>query len=152
VKPQGILALDAVKKQIEPMVRNEVKAKMLTEKFTSALSGSSTIEQAAQKAGTTVTPVQNIVFANPIIPGGGTEFKLIGTVFGSQVNKLSKPVAGQQGVYLFVVNSFVNPAALANNITQKQQLAQALSQRSQGQALEALKNKGNVKDYRARLL
>lgn len=152
VRPQGILSVDLVKKQIEPMVRNQVKAKMLTDKFNAALSGSSTIEQAAQKAGTAVVPVQNIVFANPIIPGGGAEYKFIGTVFGSQVNKLSKPVAGQQGVYLFVVNSFVNPAALANTVTQKQQLGQALAQRSQGQALQALKDKGNVKDYRARLL
>lgn len=152
IKPQGVLALDLVKKQIEPMVRNEVKAKMLTDKFSSALNGASTIEQVAQKAGTTVIPTQNIVFANPVIPGIGAEYKLIGTVFGSQINKLSKPVTGQQGVYVFVVNSFVNPAALANTVTQKQQLAQALAQRSQGQALEALKNKGNVKDYRARLL
>jgi peptidyl-prolyl cis-trans isomerase D len=152
IKPQGVLALDLVKKQIEPMVRNEVKAKMLTDKFSSALNGASTIEQVAQKAGTTVIPTQNIVFANPVVPGIGAEYKLIGTVFGSQINKLSKPVTGQQGVYVFVVNSFVNPAALANTITQKQQLAQALAQRSQGQALEALKNKGNVKDYRARLL
>ena len=152
VKPQGILALDLVKKQIEPMVRIEVKAKTLTDKFNSALNGSTTIEQAAQKAGTTVTPVQNIVFANPVIPGTGAEYKLIGTIFGSQINKLSKPVSGQQGVYIFTVNSFVNPAALANTVTQKQQLSQALAQRSQGQALEALKNKGNVKDYRARLL
>ena len=134
------------------MVRIEVKAKTLTDKFNSALNGSTTIEQAAQKAGTTVTPVQNIVFANPVIPGTGAEYKLIGTIFGSQINKLSKPVSGQQGVYIFTVNSFVNPAALANTVTQKQQLSQALAQRSQGQALEALKNKGNVKDYRARLL
>jgi len=152
IKPQGILALDVVKKQIEPMVRNEVKAKTLTEKFNAALSGASSIEQAAQKAGTTVVPVQNIVFANPVIPGTGAEYKLIGTIFGSQINKLSKPVTGQQGVYVFIVNSFVNPAALANTVTQKQQLTQSLAQRSQGQALEALKNKGNVKDYRARLL
>ncbi|PJJ83971.1 peptidylprolyl isomerase [Mucilaginibacter auburnensis] len=154
IKPQGILPLDAVKKQIEPMVRVQVKAKMLTDKFNGALSGAATIEQAAQKAGATVNAVQNIVLANPVIPGvgAGPEYKLIGTIFGSQVNKLSKPVQGQQGVFIFSVNSFVNPAALANNITQKQQLLQGLVQRSQGEALEALKNKANVKDYRARLL
>lgn len=152
IKPQGTLSLEAVKKQIEPMVRNQVKAKSLTEKFQSALNGASTIEQVAQKAGTTVNPIQNIVFANPMIPGGGVEYKLIGTVFGSQVNKLSKPVAGQQGVFVFAVNGFTNPAPLANAVIQKQQIAQAIAQRSQGQLLEALKNKGNVKDYRAKLL
>lgn len=152
IKPQGILPLELVKKQIEPMVRNQVKAKTLTEKLQSALNGASSIEQVAQKTGTTVMPVQNIVFANPVIPGGAVEYKLIGTVFASQVNKLSKPVAGQQGVFVFVVNNFTNPAPLSNAVTVKQQIAQTLLQRSQGQVLEALKTKGNVKDYRAKLL
>ncbi|HEY0244429.1 MAG TPA: SurA N-terminal domain-containing protein [Mucilaginibacter sp.] len=152
IKKKGVLPLDVVKKQIEPAVRNQVKGKMLTDKFVAAASGSSNIDQVAQKAGAKVTPVQNIVFANPMIPGGGTEYKLVGTIFGSAVNKLSKPVAGQQGVYVFVVDGFVNPAPLTNAVREKQQIAQAILQRSQGMIFEALKDKDNVKDYRAKFL
>lgn len=152
IKPKGTLSLDAVKKQIEPAVRNEVKAKQLDEKFQAALSGSSSIDQVAQKAGTKAVPVQNIVFANPVIPGQSAEYKLVGSIFGSQPNKLSKPVNGLQGVFVYFIDGFTNPAALTNNVRQKQQISQVLEQRAQGQILEALKDNANVKDNRAKLL
>jgi peptidyl-prolyl cis-trans isomerase D len=152
IKPKGILSLDAVKKQIKPAVTNEVKGKQLDEKFQAALSGASSIDQVAQKAGTKAVPVQNIVFANPIIPGQSAEYKLIGSIFGSQPNKLSKPVNGSQGVFVYYIDGFTNPAPLTNNIRQKQQIAQALVQRADGQVLEALKDNANVKDNRAKVL
>nr|WP_067060615.1 peptidylprolyl isomerase [Mucilaginibacter sp. L294] len=152
IKPKGILPLDAVKKDIEPAVRIQVKGKQLSDKFQSALNGASNIDQVAQKAGSKVTPLQNIVFANPVIPGSSAEYKVIGTVFGAQPNKLSKPIEGQQGVYVISLDSFTNPAQLTNNVREKQTLGQALLQRSQGQVLDALKDKANVKDNRAKFL
>jgi peptidyl-prolyl cis-trans isomerase D len=148
IKPKGELALDLVKKQIEPAVRTHVKAKQLIEK----LSGGSSIDQVAQKAGAKVVPVQNVVFANPVIPGLSLEYKVVGTVFGSQPNKLSKPIEGQHGVYVVVLDNFINPAPLANAIREREQIAQALAQRSQGQFFEALKDKANVKDYRSKFM
>ncbi|AMR30477.1 peptidylprolyl isomerase [Mucilaginibacter sp. PAMC 26640] len=152
IKPIGFLSLDAVKKQIEPAVKVVVKGKQLTEKFQAALNGASSIDQVAAKAGSKVVPVQNIVFANPVIPGANAEYKVIGTVFGSQPNKISKPIAGVQGVYVFSLDSFVNPAALTNSVREKQTLGQALAQRAEGQVLDALKDKANVKDNRAKFL
>lgn len=152
IKPKGVLPLDVVKKQIEPMVRIQVKGKQLSDKFQAALNGASNIDQVAQKVGSKVVPLQNIVFANPVIPGATAEYKVVGTVFGSQPNKLSKPIAGQQGVYVFTLDSFTNPAQLTNNVREKQQIGQALAQRSQGQVLDALKDKANVKDNRAKFL
>ncbi len=152
ISPKGTLPLDAVKKQIAPQVIIAVKGKMLSDKLQAALNGSSTIAQVAQKAGTSVTPMQNIVFANPVIPGSSAEYKLVGAIFGSQPNKLSKPVEGQAAVYVFAVDNFVNPAPLVNAVRQKQQIGQALLQRSGQQVLDALKDKANVKDYRAKFL
>jgi peptidyl-prolyl cis-trans isomerase D len=152
IKPKGILPLDAVKKQIMPQVLNIAKAKQLTPKFDSALNGASSIEQVGQKVGAPVTPVQNVVFANPIVPGSAQENKLIGAMFGSQVNKLSKPIEGDKAVYVYVVDSFINPAPLDNALRQKEQLGQMLLQRSDNAILEALKDKANVKDYRAKVL
>ncbi|PWK76516.1 peptidyl-prolyl cis-trans isomerase D [Mucilaginibacter oryzae] len=148
IKPKGILPLEAVKKQIEPAVRVAVKAKQLQAKFESAMGGS--IEQVAQKVGGKVTPVENVVFANPIIPGLSAEYKVIGSVFGSAVNKVSKPIDGTQGVYVFVVDGFTNPPVLSNAIKQKEQVIQAMLQRSQGMLIEALKDNATVKDNRAK--
>ncbi|WP_317042931.1 peptidylprolyl isomerase [Arcticibacter eurypsychrophilus] len=150
IRPVGILPLEKVKKQIEPMVRNRVKANMLAEKFEAALSGASSINQVASKVGRPVTPVQNIVFANPVLPGIAQENKVVGTVFGLQPKKLSKVIKGDQGVYVVMVNGFTNPAPLTNTVNQKQQISQALEQRAQGQVLEVLRDKANVKDYRIR--
>ncbi|MDP9047063.1 MAG: peptidylprolyl isomerase, partial [Bacteroidota bacterium] len=133
-------------------VKNQVKAKLLSAKFQAALTGSSSIDQLAQKSGSKVVPVQNVVFANPVIPGSSAEYKVIGTVFGSQPNKISKPVDGQTGVFVFVVDSFTNPAPLTNAVREKQQIGQALLQRADSQIFDALKEKANVKDYRAKFL
>ncbi|GAA4330991.1 SurA N-terminal domain-containing protein [Mucilaginibacter gynuensis] len=150
IKPEGTLPLEVVKPQIEAAVRNKVKAKQLLEKIQSA--SASSIDQLGQKVGAPVVPVQNIVFANPVIPGVGAEYSLVGSIFGSQPNKLSKGVEGQNGVYAYVVESFVKPAALANTVREKQQIGQNLTQRASGQLLNALKDKANVKDYRAKFL
>jgi peptidyl-prolyl cis-trans isomerase D len=152
IKQKGTLPLDAVKKQIEPDVRKQVKAKQLIDKMQSAENGSSTIDQVAQKLSLTATPVQNVVFANPAIPGLGVEYKVVGTMFGSKPNQLSKPIQGDHGVYAVAVQNFINPAPLANAVRQREQIGQALLGRSQSGILEALKDKGNVKDYRAKFL
>lgn len=152
IKPIGFLSLDAVKKQIEPAVRIIVKGKQLSEKLQAALNGATSIEQVAQKAGGKVMPVQNIVLANPVIPGSGPEYKLIGSIFGAKPSKLSTPVAGAQGVYVYTLDSFVNPATLTNAVREKQALGAALAQRADGDVLNALKDKANVKDNRAKFL
>ncbi len=152
VNEEGTLPLEAVKKQIEPSVIMEVKGKMLIEKMNKALAGSSSIQQVAQKIGKTVFPVQNVVFANPVIPGVSQENKVVGTVFGSQPNKLSKPVAGDRGVYVFVVNGFVNPSTPINIVKQKEQLIQTLVQQADGAVFQVLKDNAKVKDNRAKFL
>lgn len=152
IKPKGILPLEVVKKQIAPQVINIVKAKQITPKFDSALNGATSIEQVGQKMNIPVTPVQNVVFANPIVPGSSQENKLIGAMFGSQVNKLSKPIAGEKAVYVYVVDGFVNPAALGSAVRQKEQIGQIMLQRADNAILEALKDKANIKDYRSKIL
>jgi len=150
IKPKGLLPLESVKKEIEPMVRNAVKAKMLTEKLAAAVQGASSIAQVAQKVGKPVSPVQNIVFANPIVPGAAQENKLVGTVFGSAVGKLSAPVDGERGVYVFTVTGFSNPAPLANTFKQKEGMAAGIAQRALGQAFQTLQDKSKIKDNRVK--
>lgn len=148
VKPKGILTLDQVKKEIEPMVRNAVKAKMLKDKFNSA--GKASLAQIASKVSRTVNPVQNIVFANPILPGIAQENKLVGSVFGSQPGKVSAPVDGERGVYVFSVDGFTNPAPIANMFKQKEGMLMSLGQRSLQSAFQALQDNAKIKDNRVK--
>ncbi|MDQ8052867.1 MAG: SurA N-terminal domain-containing protein [Pedobacter sp.] len=146
VKPKGQLSLEDVKKQIQPMVLNAAKAKILTAKFDKAGAGS--LEQVAQKVGKAVAPVQNIVFANPIIPGLAQENKVVGAIFGSQVGKVSKPIEGDRGVYVIRVDAFTNPAPMPNTFKQKETMLMGITQRAFGLAFSALQDKSDIKDNR----
>jgi peptidyl-prolyl cis-trans isomerase D len=150
IKPKGTLPLEAVKQEIAPMVLNAVKAKMLVEKVSKAAAGAKSLDQVAQKLGRPVMPVQNIVFANPIVPGAAQENKLVGSVFGSPVGKVSKPVDGERGVYVFTVNGFTSPAPIGNTYKQKESMLQGLAQRSLGSAFQALQDKSEIKDNRVK--
>lgn len=150
VNPKGILPLEAVKKDIEPMVRQYVKGKMLTEKLNNALKGASSLAQVAQKVAKPVTAAENIVFANPVLPGLGQENKLVGSVFGTAPAKLSGAITGDQGVYAYTVKGFSKPAPLANTYKQKETMLMSLSQRSLGSAFQALMDKSEIKDNRVK--
>ena len=150
IQPKGQLSLADVKDQIKPMVLNAVKAKMLVQKMDKALSGTSDINAVAQKLGKVAVPVQNLVFANPIIPGMSQENKVVGAVFGSQVGKLSKAIEGDKGVFVFVVDGFTNPAPMGNTFKQKELMLPALTQRSLGGAFQALQDKSDIKDSRVK--
>ena len=148
VREQGTLPLEIVKKDIEPAVINRVKAKQLSEKVNGALNGASAIDQVAQKLGKSAVKVENIVFANPIIPGVAQEAKVVGTVFGLQPSKLSKSVEGTEGVYVVSVVDFVNPTQPINLVAVKQQNLNALKQRVPGSIFEVLKDKAEIVDNR----
>jgi peptidyl-prolyl cis-trans isomerase D len=152
IKKQGALELEDVKDQIKAEVLTKVKARQLSEKLQSALNGASSIQQVGQKAGATVVPVENIVFANPVIPGLSLEYKVIGTVFGMQPKKLSKAIEGANGVYVVSLDSFLNPAPLTNTVREKEQISQSMMQQADNRLFDALKDKANVKDYRAKFL
>jgi peptidyl-prolyl cis-trans isomerase D len=150
VKPKGQLSLADVKKQIQPMVMNAAKAKLLRERLEKALAGASNITQVAQKVGKSPVPVQNIVFANPVIPGLAQENKVVGAVFGSQVGKISKPIEGEKGVYVFAVEGFTNPAPIGNTFKQKETMLMGITQRAFMSAFQTLQDKSDIKDNRVK--
>ncbi|TAH03956.1 MAG: peptidylprolyl isomerase [Sphingobacteriales bacterium] len=148
IKPKGTLALIDVKIQIENMVKNRVKAAYLKAKLETALAGTSSLNQVAAKLKLPVTPLSNIVFANPVIPGVAQENKLIGSVFGAKVNKLSGVIEGEAGIYVYNLNGFTNSQIPANYLANKQTLATALSNSAQSNVFKALQTSAKITDNR----
>jgi len=150
IHKKGQLPLEAVKSDIEDVVRNRVKAKQLIAQAETAANGATSLAQIGQKLSKTPTLAENIVFANPVIPGVAQENTVVGAVFGLQPKQPSKPIRGSQGVYVVEVTGFVNPEAPTDLTAQKQQLSQSLSQRIWSLAFQALQDKADVVDNRAR--
>src|SRR5690606_11049089 len=99
IREKGQLPLDAVKSDIEDAVRKRVKAAQLIAQAEEAANGATSLSQIAQKLGKTPVQAENIVFANPVIPGVAQENAVVGTVFGLQPKQPSRPIRGSQGVY-----------------------------------------------------
>ena len=150
IHEKGQLPLEAVKSEIEPIVRNRVKAKKLIAQVNEAANGASSLAQIGEKLGKTPVSAENIVFANPVIPGVAQENAVVGTVFGLQPKQPSKPIRGSQGVYVVEVTGFVNPEAPSDLSVQKKQLEQAQAQRTWSRVFQALQKKADIVDNRAR--
>ncbi|PPL02826.1 peptidyl-prolyl cis-trans isomerase D [Parapedobacter indicus] len=150
IREKGQLPLEAVKSEIEPIVRNRVKAKKLTAQVDEAAKGATTLTQIGEKLGKTPASAENIVFANPVIPGVAQENAVVGTVFGLQPKQPSKPIRGSQGVYVVAVTGFVNPEAPSDLSAQKKQMTQSQAQRTWSRVFQALQNKADIVDNRAR--
>lgn len=152
VQPKGIQSLESVKPLIEPVVKNLVKARMLTEKMSNAINGSSSIDQIGEKLQKNVQSVENVALANPVIPGVAMEGRVVGSLFGLQPNKPSDAIEGKQGVYAVQVVGFANPSALAGEELQNQQkqLTSTKAQRSWSVILKALQDNAKIVDNRIR--
>src|SRR5690606_41228185 len=108
--------------------------------------------QAAEKIGKSAIAVENIVLANPVIPGVAMENKVVGTVFGLQPNIPSKVIEGNQGIYAVQVESFVNPKELVDSERKEQQnqMLTSKEQRSWGAVFQALQSNAEIDDNRIR--
>ena len=135
---------ESVRDQIEPIVMNELLAKKIAEKITSAKASS--LDQIAKMFGVAkATGPINIL--NPLI-GGAMEPKVAGAAFGVGNNKISDPVQGMTGVYVVQRKS----TSTNKQPGDEKQILQAITQQNAqqfGQAfLKSLENNADIKDYR----
>ncbi len=98
IKPKGLLPLDVVRKQIEPAVRNHVKAKLLMDKFATR---DLLLIRWRKKRVLRWFLFRTLYLQTRSFLAIAVEYKVVGAIFGSQPNKLSKPIEGQQwGIYI----------------------------------------------------
>lgn len=150
IKPKGTLSLNDVKIQIQQAVKNRVKAAMLIAKIETAAANTNNINQIAAKLKAIIIPVNNLVFANPVLPGIGQENKFIGTVFGAKVNKVSKAIDGERGVYVFNLTGFSSAPLPLIFATNKDALSKTLVSNAEGNAFKALQKAAKLTDNRSK--
>ncbi len=147
IQEKGIMNAATARKpqyMTETLVRNELKAKkIIADKF----KGNS-LESYAQSAGAGIQRGDSLSFASSFIPGVGLETKIIGVAFNrSQLNKVTEPIAGSNGVFGVKVELIgAKPGVGSYQDIQKAMEGQL---RSNGyNAMNALKKAAKVKDYR----
>jgi peptidyl-prolyl cis-trans isomerase D len=151
IKDKGIPTFDQMKETLEPLAKKAKKTEEFTKEFTAALTSSKTIDDAATKLKLTVEPQASAQFGSYSLQNHGFEPKILGSIVSSKLNKISKPVAGTNAVYIFVVESTSDNAPAPKDYNeQKKQLASQLQGRTDGGVYNAILKKGNVEDKRYR--
>ncbi len=149
VTEEGIAPFEDVKTRVELSVIKEKKKEVLKEKAAKALEGKTNLEDVATALDLTVKNASNIHFESFQIPGVGLEPYVIGTVTSLEPDKISKPIPGNNGVFVAMVIS-VNEGTNQDTESEKMQLAQSMKMRANSQAIEAHKNAVEIVDKRAK--
>lgn len=149
VQPKGYKTLESVKKQIYFEVLNRVKGKILSKKAEEVLAnGTKSIEDLAKKMGKSIALLDSVSIENPILSGIAREEYLVGSFFGAPKGRISAPIIGNRGVYVYVLDAINTPTVVYNSQFVKQDLSQKRIYGVMNQSLEALKSLSNIKDNR----
>lgn len=95
----GYTPIQQVSQEIADVLRHEKKGEMLAD----SLRGGTSLSEMASRTGAEIKQASGVEFNSFYIEGIGVEPTLIGAVTAVAPGKLSKPVIGMQGVYLFDV-------------------------------------------------
>ena len=147
IQDAGTADPEAVRDQIEPIIKNKILAKRIVEKINATKASS--LDQIAKAFGSTKMSGQ-VNMLSPQV-AGAMEPKVAGAAFGVAKGKLSMPVEGMTGVYVLVKNS----ESINKQPGDIKQVTQAIAgQNSQqfGQALlKSLQDNADIEDFRIEL-
>jgi len=145
IQAEGIASFSSVKTSVELAVKKEKKAQLLIEKMT----GKTDLNQLASELGVTVVEAQNMNFDSYSVPGVGNEPAIVGAASVLEANQVSKPVKGNNGVYVIKVTG-VTQGADQDIASEKFRISASTNYRVNSEAFEALKEYAKIVDKRAK--
>ena len=149
IREKGIAPLDQVRAEIELEVKKNKKASLISEEFSTFLASTQSIDDLAGEMGLTVQDANNLNFTSVSVPSAGIEPNVIATASVLDLDQLSQPVHGNNGVYVIVVKNIVDPEKTELN-SQKTRMASLRESQANYEAFEALREAANIQDNRAK--
>ena len=142
--PKGLQSIAVASATVTPILKKEKKAKIIRESISS-----SDIIEIATSQGVTIKTASAITMANPTIADGGTEPKVIGVSFGTNVGETTKLIDGNNGVYVIKVLAINKAPELDNYTSYANQLNASTAPSVNTKVFNALKNAADIEDNRA---
>lgn len=149
IREKGVAPFENVKETIEPIVIKNKKAEMLIAELNKDIAANMQIGAISEKYGKTLDTITNVSFSSFSLPGIGIEPNVNAVVSTIELNKLSQPIKGNNGVMIVkVINKVTAPEK--TDFTQEK-LSMMRNQASQVYRLfEAFEKKAEIVDNRAR--
>jgi peptidyl-prolyl cis-trans isomerase D len=156
VIPAGTRPLEDIRPQVETLVRNEKRKKLMLDKVSGMIKGQTSIDAIANANGREVQTADAVTLNNVSLPGAGVEPAVIGTIFGLGLNSMSKPVQGESAIYIVEVTGrqMADKANLSDpeRAAIRSRLEQNRNAMFQQNWIQELKKKADIEDYRLRVL
>ncbi len=143
---EGVQSASTARIMVEPVLRNKKKAAEIIRKIGTA----STLEAIATAIGGQVNQVDTLRFSDPFVANLGSEPKVIGAAFNKDnLSKLSKPIEGQNGVFVIRTNQVGALAGMGVDVKlQRKSLEAQLKQFASYSTLESLRKSADIEDER----
>ena len=149
ITEEGIAPLEDVRARVELAVSKQKKLDKLVEKVKSEMTNNSDLSSLASALGTEVKNANGINFNSFSIPGVGLEPSVIGMVTSLPVDQLSKPIEGNNGVFVVMVTSETeNP--VGNVAAEQSRLEQTLAYRASSESFITHRNAVEIVDKRSK--
>ncbi|MDG1145051.1 MAG: SurA N-terminal domain-containing protein [Flavobacteriales bacterium] len=149
ITPEGTQPLEEVKTQVEIALKKEKSGKALLEEFNTTIGSATTIEEVATAMDLKAEQVNTMSFSSNAIPGG-FEPNVVGAFYGIEKGQLSKPVIGNNGVYVVYADDFIASKAPKDLTSLKKQLDGQIKPRANFEATNALRELTDIEDNRAK--
>jgi peptidyl-prolyl cis-trans isomerase D len=149
VQESGTAPYANVSIEVEREVKKNKKAEYLISKMAQAKENASTIQVVADKLNTTFKEIQNATFAAYSVSALGFEPEVQAVALALQVDQISDPIKGKNGVFVIQVKNIQQPSAELNISNEKSYLTRGYRSRVGYQVYEAIIEASEIQDNRA---
>jgi len=147
IQEEGYAAVEDVEIEIRMILTRDKKAEIISDEFRRNIAGNRSLDAIASSLNLQVQEASQVNFRSYVIQGVGVEPALAATVSEAAPDVVSGPVKGENGVFLFTVNSSI-PNAEENIEAIKQRLASMARFRGSYEVFEALLQDAKIVDKR----
>ncbi len=149
VKDKGIAPLDQVKDNVTLLAKKEKKAEGFIKEFETNLPGCKNTDDLTSKMKLSAENMSGLSFSSYAVTGLGKEDAMCGAIVAVKPNTLSKPIKGQNAVYVICVNEKKASGGAYSKAIQNATNT-GLSSRVDYEATEALKTMASIEDHKAK--
>jgi peptidyl-prolyl cis-trans isomerase D len=146
----AVMSVEKARPMVEPILRNKEKAKRIAEKIGKVAS----LDAVATANNTVALRADSVSFVSPVISGAGYEPKVAGYAFNKKhLNKISAPISGNSGLFLIeplALGATANSGASLDDT--KNSLRGQVRNSAMSSSMQALREKGKIKDMRSKFL
>jgi len=149
IRSKGIPEFETVKEDLKFEVIKDIKAKRIIAEIEKSMAGKS-IDMIATDWKARVDTAKTISFSSVTLPNAGMEPSVIGTAIVMDQMKISKPIKGNMGVFVFQIISVTKPADGLLSKQEMETIQRDYSSRGTYMAYEALKKICEIEDSRSK--